>query len=932
MEEGRFRSGWRGAAGLMHGPLRVLVSGQALGQFGDGMAQVAFAQLVLFDIGRGATPARIAGVLAVTLLPFSVVGPLAGVFIDRWNRRHVLVRTSWLRAVLAVGGVGAALSRSEVAAYVGVLLLLSSSRFILDAKGAVLPRLVGTADLVRANAVSGLAGMIAAFVGAVGAAMFVAASVPAGFLAAAVSYLLASVVFGRLPFVGGGNRQVHVGAALRRLVGELAGGVRAVAVTAELRRPLLAVWTHRLLLGAGFVLLVLVADHRYHLTASGYGLALAITGVSAFVGTLCAPSLVSRWRPQIVLPLAFLPPAAAAIVVGYAPTLPGLLAALAVTAVSFQCLKILTDALVGRAAPDRVRGRVFALYDVLYNLAFVCAGLAMVPLWQLGHERALLWWLGAAYAVGWLVFAHVVRGWPFDAATRPRAAHRWPVRMAALLSGALPVLAFPKPGLWWVAWFALVPWLLLVRRAPSAREAAIRGWWGAVGFLLAMHYWLLPSTTLFLPVIAAILALLWVPWATIAWQLLDGPLSLRRCAAAALVVPAGWVVAEAVRSWSALGGPWGLLGASQWRVPAFLAPASLGGVWLVSYLVVAANVAVTVQIEARRRAPSATASLVLVAAVLAGPLWYAAEPAPKGGTRVNIAVVQAGVVHDPATRLQTELALTERLPARRYDLVIWGESSVGFDLFRRADLRRQLQGLAARLDSDLLVNVDAASATGTIRKTAVLIAPSGIVGTYSKMRLVPFGEYIPARPVLGWLSSFTEAAAKNRLRGKQIEVLKTDGLRFAPLICFESAFPDLSRRATLDGAELLVFQSATTTFQGTWAPDQHASLAAVRAVETGRPTVQATLAGTTATFDAQGRRLAWHPAATGTVTFTVPLAARDTPYDRFGDWVPAWCFAALAASAIGLSLMRRKRDSAQHASPATRGRPLEPQVMTSPPD
>ncbi len=273
-----------------------------------------------------------------------------------------------------------------------------------------------------------------------------------------------------------------------------------------------------------------------------------------------------------------------------------------------------------------MRGRVFALYDVLYNLAFVCAGLAMVPLWQLGHVRALLWWLGAAYAVAWLVFARVVRGWPFDAATRPRAAHGWPMRMAALFSGALAVLAFPKPGLWWLAWFALVPWLLLVRRAPSQREAAIRGWWGAVGFLLAMHYWLLPSTTLFLPVIAAILALLWVPWATIAWRLLAAPLSLGRCAAAALVLPAGWVVAEAIRSWSALGGPWGLLGASQWRAPAFLAPASLGGVWLVSYLIVAANVAVTVLVEARRWAPRATASLVLVAAVLAGPLWFALSP------------------------------------------------------------------------------------------------------------------------------------------------------------------------------------------------------------------------------------------------------------------------------------------------------------------
>jgi apolipoprotein N-acyltransferase len=139
----------------------------------------------------------------------------------------------------------------------------------------------------------------------------------------------------------------------------------------------------------------------------------------------------------------------------------------------------------------------------------------------------------------------------------------------------------------------------------------------------------------------------------------------------------------------------------------------------------------------------------------------------------------------------------------------------------------------------------------------------------------------------------------------------------------------MSRRATLEGAELLVFQSATTTFQGSWAPDQHASLAAVRAVETGRPAVQATLAGTTAAFDAHGHQLAWHPAATGTVTFTVPLAARDTPYDRFGDWVPAWCLAALAASAIGLSLARRGSDMPPPAPSAILGHDIEPTVMTN---
>ena len=187
--------------------------------------------------------------------------------------------------------------------------------------------------------------------------------------------------------------------------------------------------------------------------------------------------------------------------------------------------------------------------------------------------------------------------------------------------------------------------------------------------------------------------------------------------------------------------------------------------------------------------------------------------------------------------------------------------------------------------------------------------------------------------MLGWLSTFTKAAAKNRFAATTSRSCRSTGSRFAPLICFESAFPDLSRRAALDGAELLVFQSSTTTFQGSWVPDQHASLAAVRAVETGRPAVQATLAGTTAAFDAHGP-----PAGLVAGRDRAPSPSRyrwarvDTPYDRLGDWVPAWCFAALAATAIGLSLTRRTRNSSPHALPATRGRSLEPKVITTAPD
>lgn len=900
-----FAAGWRGSLSLLCGPFRALVLGQATGQFADGLAQISFAQLILFDIGTGATPARIASVLAVTLLPFSVVGPLAGVFIDRWDRRRTLITASWLRAALAVVGVGAALGHSEVAAYFGVLLMLSSSRFVLDAKGAILPRTVRSEDLVRANAISGLMGMSAAFIGAVGGSMFVSLSVSAGFVSAALSYLAAGVLFRRLPFAGGGDRVGRrIGTALGGLAGQLGAGMRATAVTPDLRRPLLAVSAHRLLLGGGFVLLVLVADNRYHVSAPGYGLAVAVTGISAFAGTVCAPWLVARWRPDALLPLAFLPPAAAVVVAGYSPTLIGLLAALAATAVSFQCLKVLADALVGRATTDAIRGRVFAFYDVLYNVAFALAGIAMVPLWHLDRVRALLWWMGAAFGLGWLAFAWLYRGWPFVGDARGPDRPRLPrLSVAATLAcGALPVLAFPKPALWWLAWFALVPWLILIRRAPSARGAGGIGWFGGLGFLVAMHYWLLPSTTVLLPIAACLVAVLWVPWAVLTWWLLSPPLEGRRLAAALVVIPAGWAIIEGIRSWSALGGPWGLLGASQWNSPAFLAPASLGGVWLVTFLIVAVNVAVLGVVLARTWTLRACAGCVTVAVLLTGPVCYAVEPEPRGTGSDAIALVEAGVVHDPTTRLRTEIAATAKLPTGKFQLVVWGESSVGFDLFARADLRRQLQSLAARLRADLLVNVDAVSPSGGIGKTAVLIGRSGILATDSKMRLVPFGEYIPLRPLLGWLSSVTKAAARNRIRGRHLEVMHADGLVFAPLICFESAFPDMSRTVARGGAELLVFQTATTTFQGSWAPDQHAALAAVRAVETGRPTVQATLSGTAAAFDSEGHRLAWSPAATGTITLAVPRATVATPYDTLGDWVPAWSFAVVVLEVIAISL------------------------------
>ncbi|MGC5543226.1 apolipoprotein N-acyltransferase [Streptomyces griseus] len=495
----------------------------------------------------------------------------------------------------------------------------------------------------------------------------------------------------------------------------------------------------------------------------------------------------------------------------------------------------------------------------------------------------------------------------------------WARAAVALLAGALPALAFPAPGLWWFAYGALVPWLLLIRTARSPRRAALDGWIGGIGFVIAVHHWLMPSLHVFIVLLAALLGLLWAPWGLLVSRLLGGSPSAPRAVAAVVVVPSGWLMIELVRSWEGLGGPWGLLGASQWEVAPALRVASVGGVWLVSLLVLAVNTGVALLIAAP--AARTTAGVLLVVCALSVTAMWAWAPRPTGDGTVRIAVVQPGVVEGPgsvARRLDRGEELTRSLEGRGVDLVVWGESSIGAGAWQSPETARRLAELSRRVGADLLVNVDARQTDGSGRsgifKSAVLVGPDGPTGDrYDKMRLVPFGEYVPARSLLGWATSVGKAAGEDRLRGdRQVVMTLPDGdrgLRVGPLVCFESAFPDMSRRLVRDGAQVLVAQSATSTFQDSWAPAQHASLGALRAAENGRPMVHSTLTGISAAYGPRGERVG-RPLGTDASTaevFDLPLARGETLYGRLGDWPVYGALAALAAlcAVEGLRALRR---------------------------
>src|SRR6478609_9038250 len=223
-----------------------------------------------------------------------------------------------------------------------------------------------------------------------------------------------------------------------------------------------------------------------------------------------------------------------------------------------------------------------------------------------------------------------------------RTALTRPARYGALASGTLPVLTFPGVGLAWLAWAALVPGLLLMRAADGPREAAVRGWWFGAGFILTGMYWLIPSIGPGLPVLAVLFGALQAPLGLAAWWLLGGEPTLRRSAAATAVLPAVWVCAEYARSWGALGGPWAVLGATQWEHPAVLGLASVGGVWLVRWALVAAKTALAVLLCAHGARVRALAGATALAALAAGPLAFAAQTAPATSGAVTVALVQAG--------------------------------------------------------------------------------------------------------------------------------------------------------------------------------------------------------------------------------------------------------------------------------------------------
>ena len=481
---------------------------------------------------------------------------------------------------------------------------------------------------------------------------------------------------------------------------------------------------------------------------------------------------------------------------------------------------------------------------------------------------------------------------------------------ASVVSGVLLALAFPAFDLGPLALVALVP-LIWAWRETTPRRAALYGFVFGVVFAGILLYWLWYFGIIaIVPLVAG-----WAGFTALTGYLV-GCLDRARLWSPWLIA-AAWVAPEALRArWPFGGLPWGDLGVALHDVAPARALASWGGVALVSFLTVVVNaylvdLAIAIHANARRSVAVAAVGLAVVAAVVA-VADVARYQTRRSGT-LRVATLQGNdqdrylTSEEKRSGYLTEqhFALADRLRGQ-YDLIVFPESSLDeFSPESNPSLRNRLVALGKAHGSDVLANAAVPAPDGREYNQNLLYAPEGrLAGTYSKEHLVPFGEYVPFRSLVDW-TGIVDRIPYDYTPGSKRTIFRVKGHRMATVICFESAFGPLVRDFVARGAEVVVVSTNNRSYRRSGNSAQHIAQTQMRAAETGRPFVQASISGISAVVDGDGNvRNTTKLFRKTVVSDTVTTTSGETPYVRFGEWAVLASALLLLGAAVASRLRR----------------------------
>lgn len=545
-------------------------------------------------------------------------------------------------------------------------------------------------------------------------------------------------------------------------------------------------------------------------------------------------------------------------------------------------------------------------------------------------------------------------GWAGRLAQCLGALAGWRAALAALALGGLAAAAMPPVGMV----VALVPaftGLLWLVNGAGWKRALWLGWmfglghfaaglyWVAHAFYVeaALYGWLAPFAVLGLAAGMALFPAL----AAAAAEELGHQLGLRRWAAA-LALAAFWTLGEWLRGALFTGFPWNLIGTVWVAADAVLQSASWLGVFGLGLVTVAAAaLPATLADGADWRARCVAMSGLALVAVLAAAGWARLADADAGEVAgVRLRLVQPNIAQHLKWRADLKIGHVRRLidmsrrpPAQGPDSglapthVIWPETAVPFNLAGDRPLQKVLGGAAPAGGLLIAGAPRAAGAPGAgqqLWNSAHALTPAGvIVATYDKQHLVPFGEYLPFRDLLGGILGLSKLTA-GRLDfspGTGPRILELPGLPPAAfLICYEVIFPGEVPGHAAAGRRRpgwLLNLTNDAWFGISAGPYQHLAAARLRAVEQGLALVRVANTGISAVIDGYGRLRAELPLGqTGVVDAGLPKALAETPFARFGraaTWVAI--LAALAIAGVFGSRPGSRPSSRLSSRPGSRG-------------
>jgi apolipoprotein N-acyltransferase len=518
--------------------------------------------------------------------------------------------------------------------------------------------------------------------------------------------------------------------------------------------------------------------------------------------------------------------------------------------------------------------------------------------------------------------------------------------LASLASGALLALCFPAIDLGWLAWIALVPLFVGISgRSPGG--GFLLSTICALVFFPGIGNWLfqIPGYSLLQHAIWGTYLSLYFGLFGLAFNFIS---KHRGILPSLIAAPFLWVALEYIRSHMGfMAFPWGLLSHSQYNYPRIIQIASLTGNYGVTFLVFVANAALAGLIllffkpafsAYRPRSVSiyiATAAVLITSALLYGHLTITR---PIVGKEIKVSVVQGNIGQDKKwdprhanTIMETYARLTWEASKDRPHLIVWPEAATP----RAITLDRRLYGqvrdivttagayiLLGSTHHDKLRTKEPGAGGLKYANSAFLISPDKKEESkrYDKIRLLPFGEYLPMKDIIPW-SHIGIPDPGSYFFGQDFTVFDCQHSRFSSLICWETIFPDLARSFVRQGAQYLVNITNEAWFGKSAAPYQFLSMNVFRAVENRVYIIRCANTGVSCFIDPNGRIVDRVRDKTGQDIFvqgvlskTISVRESKTIYTQYGDWFAWLCI--LSSLGFVLRAFLKKRNLSSHRNRA----------------